>query len=369
MQNGLGPVGPKVFEFDKEKGTLIPLYDSTKFGNPESYKKDFFAVWPLGYPISILAISNLTTLDPLWASKLLNIILLAVDFYLLFLLFGEFSLLSIFYFGSFTMLENVSYTWSENLFITTFLLLFYALNKLQQKDTVSYKYISLLSIALFGMCFSRYASAIFYSTPLLFFIYYGRKKEWSKVVNISIGVTLSLVLLIAYLYYNYIQTGYITGMPRIGTQEFTFIELTQKFFIGQFNQLHIIKQFRFSGKSDFLFYCSTTLLQLILMGIVTYQLVRKPLALTLSFLQRLLLASGFIYLVFITYMTFTSTIDAFDYRTLLPYSFPIMVVILTYVEQKLFLSNNEKIITLLKLFFVFSLLMNLPKKFIIESIF
>ena len=362
--SGEGAIGPRVFDFDEEKHQLIPLYYNTPFGHPELYKKEFFAVWPLGYPIGIVAVSKLTTLEPLWASKALNILLLGIDFYLIWLFFSGSTNLPLYYFGSYTMLEICSYTWSENLFLTFFLLFMVVLKNIRHSDASSWKPILLMAIALAGMTLARYASVIFYVAAFAIMIWYYRKKEFLKTKSIFAGLALGSFLLGIYLLNNYLQCGYLTGMPRVNTQDFTAAELIQKFFLGIFNQLHIIKQFRFSGKADFLFYIFTTALQLGLMILTALQLktsFQKP----FENKNRLLLYMGILYLVFLIYMTFTSTIDPFDYRTLTPFSFPVFIALLAETEERLRSNQSLKTILVLKGFFIFSLLMNLPKKFLV----
>jgi hypothetical protein len=367
--SGLGFVGPKEFEFDSEKKQLIPLYDKTPFGNPDRYEKKYFSVWPLGYPACIVAVSYITTLPPLWASKILNIILLALDFYLLFLLLQGTSNIPIYYFCSYTMLEISSYTWSENLFIPFFLLLFLSLKKIHNTERISINNIVLLSLALIGMCMARYASVIFYVGTFAVLLYYFRKKQLHKVKSLFYGLAIATITFGLYLYNNFVQTGYVTGMPRSNTQEFTAMKLIGKFFMGLFNQLHLVKQFRFSGTFDFILYLFLVLIQLCLMTYLFFLIRNNSLVKSISQKSKLMIYMGLMYLAFLTYMTFTSVIDPFDYRTLLPFSFPVCIALLTEVDERLVLNRNTKAIWMIKGFFYFSLIMNLPKKYLIDLLF
>jgi hypothetical protein len=302
----------------------------------------------------------------MWASKLLNIILLALDFYLIGLIFGRNKNLGIFYFGSFTMLEICSYTWSENLFLPFFLLLVYALGKIQNNSTSSFRTIILIAISLIGMCLSRYASVVFFCVPFTVFVYNYFRNNLGKAKAIFIGLAISSFVLIVYLYSNFLQTGYLTGMPRINTQEYSHLDLLKKLFIGLFNQLHIIKQFRFSGFLDFLLYTGATAIQLILIFYVWSKIRNQRFHYHFTFINNILLYAGLLYLFFLIGMTITITIDPFDYRTLTPFSFPLILVLLNEVEKKLVEINNKNVLSIVKLFFVFSLLLNLPKKQILE---
>jgi hypothetical protein len=364
--SGLGAVGPKVFDYNAETKQLIPLYKNTPFGNPEQYQKEYFAVWPLGYPACIVAVSYLTTLPPLWASKLVNILLLAFNFYLLSLLFKGSSLLPMYYFGSFTMLEICSYTWSENLFVPFFLLFILALKRIHSSGSISVKLILMLTIAMVLMCLARYASVIFFVVAFAIMLYYYKNKQMEKVKIIFSALALGSILFIGYLYNNYLQSGYLTGMPRVNTQDFTALELTGKFFMGMYHQFHIIKQFRIAGKVDMIGYLALLGLQIILMGTVIFIFIKNKITMKFSEENILMIRVGFVYLVFLIYMTFTSTIDPFDYRTLLPFSFPVFIAVINETEKKLLEINKQRMVLYIKLFFVLSILINMPKKYLLS---
>ncbi len=367
--SGYGAVGPKAFDYNADKTKIFPLYDQTPFGRPDLYQKEYFAIWPLGYPSCIVAVSYITNLSPLWASKVVNILLLALCFYLLYLLFEGSSYLPMYYFGSFTMLEICSYTWSENLFIPFFLLFILALKKNHTAETVTLNNVIMLSSALLIMCLARYASVIFYVIAFVFMLYYYKKSELIKVKTIFYSLIVSTLLLGIYLFNNYINAGYMTGMPRVNTQDFTSLELIEKFFMGMFHQLHLVKQFRFSGTADMIFYLMLTFIQLSLMMYIAYLLHKSTVVKSMAQKSIAMLGIGSVYLVFLIYMTFTSTIDPFDYRTLLPFSFPVMVVILYEIEERLNSNNKKNAIVIIKLFFIFSMFMNLPKKYLLELLF
>ena len=57
-------------------GFLISAYE---FGGE---KNEFFAIWPVGYPVLITVVSILTSTSVFWASKILNIILIGFLFLL-----------------------------------------------------------------------------------------------------------------------------------------------------------------------------------------------------------------------------------------------------------------------------------------------
>lgn len=366
---GNGPVGPKIFDFNESEHTLIPLYYNTPFGKPDQYEHYFFSVWPLGYPAGIAAVSLVTGLDVLWASKLFNILLLGIDFYLLVLLFGKRAELVLFYFCSFTMLEICSYTWSENLYLSFFILLLLGIKRIHQTTSLHFASLLLISIGLIGMSLSRYASLSYFFFISVIMVMYGKLKAYKKSLNLFFGLLIGSIIVGLYLSVNYIKSGYITGMPRVNTQEFGALDLTEAFFRGLFNQLHIIKQFRYSGKIDFLYYCLLTLSQLAVIGIVYKKIHTIKITTKLDFTLKSMTGLSIGYLLFLIYTTAVSTIDPFDYRTLLPFSFPLVAVLLVWTHSTLENINAHKTLTIIKIFFIISLLLNLPKFYIANFFF
>ncbi len=363
---GLGPVGPPVFGYDSSAKAVVTFRQKTQFGNPDTYDKQYFAIWPLGYPLAIVAVASVTNLSPLWASKVLNILLLAVSFYLLWILLDSHALLSVFYFGSYTMLEICSYTWSENLYLPLFLLFLLSIKKIHKSNSFSVRWIFLFTLSLSGMCLARYASAVYFIVGGIILLYYFYKSEKSKSIAIALGLFFSSLIFISYLYINYLKTGYITGMQRTDIQELSFWQLVQLFWLGMFNQLHIIKQFRFNGNADFILYLLLTIIQIAVIFFIIYQLRKKQYQLRFDTLARLLLLNSSVYLVFITYLTFNSTIDPFDYRTLLPFTFPLIIALLFTLEKELRKKHQMMLMLIIQGFFLFSLIMNLPKHYLLS---
>ena len=355
--HGLGFVGPKIVD---SRTNQKPI----QFGYPNTYEKQYFAIWPLAYPIGIITTASLTHLHVMWASKVFNLLLLGIDFWLLYVLFGRYAQLSIFYFGSYTMLEVCTYTWSENLFIPLFLGFIIALKSIQKHKDFHLSSMVLFFITLLGMCLTRYSAVIYHLLSVVVIGYFIYKQAFKKAIGLFIGLALSSAVFIAYLYFNYLKTGFITGLPREATQVYDFWTLFGKFWLGLFNQLHLIKQCRFNDTADFILYLILLIVQLALIASIVRQFYQHQYQFKLNTTCKLLLFNAIIYLVFLAYMTIQSTIDPFDYRTLLPFSFPVMLSLLYTTEKKLLTQHAHKTIWLIKVFFICAVLLNLPKQYI-----
>ena len=355
--HGLGFVGPKIMT---SKAAQKPI----QFGYPNTYEKQYFAIWPLAYPIGIITTASITHLHVMWASKIFNLLLLGIDFWLLYVLFGRYAQLSIFYFGSYTMIEVCTYTWSENLFIPLFLGFIIALKSLKKNKNLHFSSLTLFFSTLLGMCLTRYSAVIYHLSSVVVMGYFFYHQALKKAIGLFVGLALSSLLFISYLYVNYLKTGFITGLPRAATQVYDFWTLFGKFWLGMFNQLHLIKQCRFNGTADFVFYLILLTIQLVLIAYIVYQFQLHKYQFKFNNTCKLLLFNAIIYLAFLCYMTIQSTIDPFDYRTLLPFSFPVMLSILYTTEKKLRTQHAHKILWMIKAFFICAVLFNLPKQYL-----
>jgi len=122
-------------------------------------EREFFAIWPAGYPTLIFLTAKLTGLSVFLASKFLNIILIGVILAIFRSLFKHnayvYGLILLFS----AYIEIFSYTWSETLFITAlvwFATSIYLFIKNPERVTLLYFSIMVASLLLF---MSRYIGA------------------------------------------------------------------------------------------------------------------------------------------------------------------------------------------------------------------
>ena len=359
---GKGANAPIISEADSIKNNLA----DPNWNYPKDYPNSYFATWPLAYPIAISTIAYISNTSALWGSKICNIILLALSFYLIFILFGNSYTLPIFYFGSYSMLEICTYTWSENLFIPLFLLFIIALKRINELHKSSLGTITILTFSLICLSLTRYASIIYYVSATIIMIYFASKSQFQKSKIILISLIISSLLLLGYLYLNYTQTGYLTGIPRSGTQIINALTLIKKLGLGLLNQLSIVKPLSFNSNIDLILTIGSLLIQGALM-VYIFKCIRKSLFNLQSENSIIFLVfNGIIYLIFIILLTFQSTIDPFDYRTLMPFSFPLIIGFLNLLEKNLNEQHQTKTVLVLKAFFIFSVMMNLPKQYLLS---
>ena len=329
--------------------------------------KEIFILWPVGYPASIALVSALTTLPVLVSSKIVNFIFLGLIFFLLYRWFGKnawFITLGFFAYGS---LEIMSHTWSEGPFLFLVLLLTYIISKdLKREKTSSFLFLK-LTLTLFFLFLFRYVGVIY--SLFAFLVSVKIFLEGNKIKALHYWIALFFSGLMASTYLLYLKL--ISGHHIFEERFFPFSEQPSDFFknlmIGLLNECSLARNYFFKGPPDML-YIFLTLLQV---GVVII-LFRHRKYLSRPVLgdwdTKLLVLMGGFYLISIVILRSVSPFDSFDYRLLAPFSFPVMTGLLAAVslprQQPFFKKCSPWIVA----FFILSLLVNLPKKYILQSI-
>ena len=179
-------------------------------------KREFFAIWPAGYPTLIYIIAKITGFSVFWASKSLN--LAFVGFILLVFrgLFKNYAYvygLILLFSGN---IEIFSYTWSETFFIAGLVWLSISVYSFLQGEKPKILSCFSLMFASLSLFAARYIGAFSLGLIGLLFIYFTVIKKDGFRSFILTGILLvNTCLMCLYLYHNFIETGYITGTERI----------------------------------------------------------------------------------------------------------------------------------------------------------
>lgn len=273
----------------------------------------YFARWPLGYPLMIASFSAVTGLSLFWASKAINIIFLALCIYLLLLLFKKRAYIYILLFCAGAYIQTFTLTWSEVPFIFGFLWLIFGLNHFMTKsENIGLAHILGASILLF---LSRYVG--FVSVPIIgsIALYFLIKRDFTKTYKL-LGAALFVFLVSAlYLYNNYLETGYITGIGRVGVKE-TMLQLIQQFYVATLSELNLIYAAPFFTSHTVHFWTTALFIALfVTFAIFAALALRKTRSHRVAYL---FLYTGFGYYAGIIFLRFTSDFDPFGYRLLAP---------------------------------------------------
>lgn len=323
----------------------------------------FFSYWPLAYPSLIALTSKITHIEVIWASKILNLFLLGISIILINILFNKNTNLPVFYFGSYSLLEIYSHTWSECLSTPLLLLYIYTIIQIS-KNGSNWILTSLLIISLFGLNLTRYSSFIYLVINLIFTIYFWNKIDNKTNKHFFISTTLSTFLVLAYLTFNYFQVGHPTGHPRSVVFPTEVNTIIQKFIFETSNLLFIAKKINFLTLID-------SILFIIINGVqaILCYLTFKNIKIKINQKLKIILIITFIYFGFVFFTHFIIHKVSFDDRILVGFSAPIYFYLLHICETQLIENNKIKLLNYIKVFLFFSAIFNLPKQYLIDLLF
>jgi hypothetical protein len=338
--------------------------------NAEGTSRHYFSTWPVGYPVLIYLFSEITTIEIYWASKILNLLLLACGFLLLRHLNRTYSYLLASVYAAYTFMEVYSFTWSEAPFLLLLLLLAYFANKVWQEEQVN-RNIILIFLCCFSLFLVRYVGAFSFAVPGLLGLYFAYCRRYKQAAKFFLVTLLLAILAAAYLYTNYTLSGFSTGFDRLEAETEGAKGFVPMLVKGLINEFLVIREYRPSSQPDYLLY-ATTALQLLVLVYISIGVKRHYIfgqELKENRFSVVCLGIGILYFVAILVLRAVSQFDDLDYRLLSPFSFLAFIGLLyTFVS----LPDRHKEVVRAKYvlfgFFIVSLLLNLPKKFVLTQL-
>ncbi|WP_106496124.1 ArnT family glycosyltransferase [Lentibacillus sp. Marseille-P4043] len=287
----------------------------------------YFATWPIGYPALIAIASFVTGVGVFWAAKLVNILLLGLCFVLIKCLFKQRAPIvgMIFFISTFTTV--FVYTWSEVPFIFGMIWLVYGIVNYVEANKIRYAF-HMMFAALF-LFFMRYIGLIGAGIVGLIGFYYLFSKQWRHMLTCWIAGSIPMLIAGIYLFYNYLQTGLLTGMERIPRAETAseFMIMLWQGLVAEFNTL---------ATSSHVYVAESIII--LLVGLLLFVRPRHIRALfSLNRRQFLLpgmfLFVGLVYFIAIVYMRWNAHFDPFNFRLLGPATLMLWLFFISWVTQ------------------------------------
>lgn len=198
-------------------GLAQNLLDGNGFFLAKGDGKVFFSVWPVGYPILVAGISMIFHTSVIWGSKILNIIFLLLILLLIKHVFKQHSHTYYFLLLWASYIEIFSFSWSEAAFIFGLLWFSYSV----------YFFVinghPLNSISLFGsslyLFLIRYIGGFSVCFVGVMAVYCFILKRYKESIALIVVLFFQTILVASYLYNNFQETGYITGISRPAAAE------------------------------------------------------------------------------------------------------------------------------------------------------
>jgi hypothetical protein len=286
--------------------------------------KSFFAIWPVGYPILIFVLSKLTGLGVIWASKVLNLLVIGIVLFVFKHIFEKNVHWAGLMFFVYSTIMIFSYTWSEGPFILFLLFTSVSLYKCVETNGRILWLIGLFfsGIALFLI---RYIGLFSVSIIGLVALVNLMKRSWLLSIKLLIIALFQMIFAGFYLYHNIISTGFLTGMPRSLPEE---------------SNRELLKQLFSALKEEFiLIHCGIPLTLsfglLVLLGIYLFRSRGKKQSNKNNVdLWKYFLLTGILYFGAIVGAKWFSNFMPLDNRYLFPSSFFILLSLASYLQGK-----------------------------------
>ena len=299
------------------RGFMIP-----NFQVPEG--KSFFAAWPVGYPVLIYIVSKFFGLGIFLASRLLNILALAIVLFVFRKIFkGNEHWAGLIFFTD-TNISLLTHTWSEISFIVFLICTSILLYKCVVDD-VKLKWFVLLFFSGTALFMVRYFGLISIGIIGLVALMNLIKRKWHLSVKLIIVASLQLIFAGLYLYHNYIASGTISGVTRISEPE-SIIELLKQLISAIIGELSFIKR----GPPLVI-----TMGMFLLLAVYIFNTRKKSLSEEKpESLWVYFLLSGLIYYAGIIFARWLSRFDPLGFRLLGPGTFLLILSLFSYLQGK-----------------------------------
>jgi len=311
-------------------------------GNGFYVYPEWFANWPIGYPVLIALVAFFTRTEVYLASKILSIIIVWLIGVMFYRRFGRMAWVFALVMLNVGFRYIFFYSWSETVFLLgMFLLVFTAVDIICGEGVRISHYIWLTFIVIL-LFLSRYIGAFalmvtgsLWLINLIAAIRLKCKDAFKRVLFLSGSGLVSGVFILLYLLLNQRQSGYMTGLPRVpaGPARELFLDLYRAMLI----EMDFVFDTFFSIGAARL----ALILWFVLIGFFIYSISRckeviinreKGIITSLCFIF-----VGVIYWVSIVLMRFVSDFDEFGFRLLFPAS------AMFFVGFVSLLIRNEKI--------------------------
>lgn len=329
----------------------------------EDGTRGYFSTWPIGYPVLIYLISSVLPLNVFWASKVLNLVLLGLGFLLFRRLNRRYAFVIASVYGAYTFLDIYSFTWSEAPFLLGLLCL--CVVSAQTLQHAQAKHFLLLFLVCAFLFLMRYVGAFSFGVPALLGICFylkGDKRAAAKLLFTSILLS---ILASTYLYLNYRLSGFTTGFDCLEAATEPTRTFVGMMIEGLLNELLLIRKYRLGNQPDYLLYMAVAL-QILAMAAILMKVKKLQ---RLDLFSQSCLFVAFLYFLAIVLLRGISHFDDLDYRLLAPSSFLFWISLIHHLVALPDTANgNVQAKYIVFAFFLISLLLNLPKQYILDGI-
>ncbi|CAM3385247.1 Glycosyltransferase RgtA/B/C/D-like domain-containing protein [Pontibacter korlensis] len=329
-----------------------------------------FTAWPVGYPVLVVSVSWVSGLSLFWASKVVNLLFVGMGFLLLRHINQRYSYVLASVYGSFTVIEMYSYTWSECIFMFGCLCYVVLLYKVYSSGKAMTAYALLASAAF--MFLIRYVGFFAGGVTLLFSLISWVEGRKSLSKHLFTAFVLNVAIVCSYVFHNHYIAGFNTDAQRLTTDMETPIEVLWMALKGLTVELFLIRNYYLSGIPDALT-VATAVLQLIvtiyIIKVMRMQSKKVIYEMKKNLLSHIAVVVAVAYLLVLVFLRSISQFDPLNYRLLSPFTFLMLFAVVNYiVALPDSITGAKRTKYIIAIFFALSLFLNLPKKFLLSQL-
>ena len=339
--NSRGYLSPDSVEYLRASKYLLRGEGLTRRVDPFTGEREFFAMWPPGYPLLISFVAGISGLGVFWSSKVVNMLCIGLTLLLLRMVFRKEAWIYGLLLCSADFIEIYSYSWSESPFVFGMLWFAAALFFFAGNDDRGLLLLNVFASMVF-LFFCRYIGAFSVLAALVFCLFLSMEGNYRGALRLG-GVVLAAAAAMGwYLRLNYLRTGFATGIRRIAAPE-THLQLLRDLLVSQVHGLNLLISSIFMGRI-YVWAWKVMLAAVCLLLPLTFFFFFcsreregreiAPAADDFRLLRRILLIAGSVYLVSIVLIRWNRFFDRFDVRFFLPGYFLLALALVNYLRHR-----------------------------------
>lgn len=302
---------------------------------------NWFANWPIIYPLMIAGVMFVTGVNAYLASKIVSMLMVAVILIIIRLFYKKEAWIYALCVLNLGFVQLTYYTWSEIPFMVFLLLFALLFGRVVKAETVVKREYIFLGLSGVGCFLTRYFGIYVWIVTGLYILYYGlkyyKKKEkldFAKASGLTVTAFVSGVFSIAYLIMNKIMNGRASGVSRTlwwDDYEILTNDLIESL-LTEITNIFSIQIPNFVG--DYPYNLKVLLLMVIFTGLIIF--VKRTVKWESQ--EGVMITFGVCYYVIFIAIRYVSSMDTFYFRFFEPASFLICLglfgLLLPYVKEK-----------------------------------
>ncbi len=230
------------------------------------------------------------------------------------------------------------------------------------------KWLILVFCSCLFLFLTRYIGAFSFLLVGMLSIWFFLKKNYPSALRLFLVTVILVILASLYLYYNYLQTGFVVGVKRIALNEESFNIFFNHLITGLTNELFIYQKHYFKVRIGYTFLVLVAI-QVLIMALLIFEIGKTKTLINFKEDSGSILwgTIGLAYLAILVVLRWFSPSFPFDYRLLSPFTLCLFTAVLQFFGQPFRAGLYAGMYKYIIILFSVSLLVSLPKTYLLKS--